>query len=116
MREPDLEGALVAEGRTSGDALERDAAEPVDVRRRGGRLSSDQLRREVVERPHHLPRPGEHGVRASLREAEVRQQCGPVAVEEDVRGLDVAVHDAGFVQRVEPASDLTDDPNDVAER
>jgi hypothetical protein len=42
-------------------------------------------------------------------EAEVAQQRCPVGGDEDVRRLDVAMHDAGVVRRVERSGNLLDD-------
>src|SRR5687767_12604543 len=55
MRQADLEQALVGKRSVAGRAFEGEAAERVYVCERCPRLAPDQLRREVVERPHHLP-------------------------------------------------------------
>ena len=59
-----------------------------------------------MRRPEQLAVGGQAGRVRAAREAEVRQRSGPLAVEQDVRGLDVAVQHALPVQRVEAAPEL----------
>src|SRR4051794_6504890 len=89
-----------AERRRAGQALEDDAAERVDVRGRADVLAPDLLGGHVVQRSERLPGPREVGGLAVLGQPEVGHVRG-VAVEEDVGGLDVAVHEPGVVQRVD---------------
>ena len=76
----------------------------------------EHLGREVVERPHHHPGLGEHRVRAAFREPEVRQARRTRLVDHHVRRLDVAVHDAARVQRVQPRRDVGHHADHVRER
>ncbi len=75
------------------------------------------LGRHVVRRAHHLrgsregrrrPHPGQFG------QAEVRDLDLPVVIEQDVAGLDVAVHDALFVGVLQRRADLADDRERLA--
>ena len=54
MRRADAEEAPVGERRPSGNALERDAAERVHVARRCRFPATDELGRQIVQRPEHL--------------------------------------------------------------
>ena len=75
--------------------------ERVDVGRRADVLAADLLGRHVVQRAERLPGPREVRGLAVLGQPEVRD-VGAVAVEQDVRRLDVAVHEPAGVQRVDP--------------
>ena len=56
-------------------------------------------------------RPGDRA-----RNAEVGDQGAVFLVEQDVSGLQIAVHDAGFVGRDETGSDLARDPQRARDR
>ncbi len=98
-------------GHLAGERVEEQAAERVDVRARVDALAADLLGRDVVERADPVA-----GLRAAgdrqrvLREPEVRQVDVVVGGQQDVRGLDVAVHEAGGVRLVQRRADLRDDP------
>ena len=89
-------------------------AEREDVRPCRHRLAFGLLRRHVGRRAHDQSRPGvEPGHRFfglialdQLRKAEIEYFCATVAGDQDVRGLDIAVHDAAAVRGVERRGDL----------
>jgi hypothetical protein len=103
LREP-----LALEGAAPGDQLVGQQAERVDVAA-GGHLAPLQLLGR-----HVGGRAGTHVVARELRresgQAEVGETDLPLAVEHDVRGLEVAVEDALLVCRGEPRRHL---PRDV---
>ncbi len=114
VRAGEVEHRLVGERCPARRALVRQASERVDVRCAGRLRAAEHLGREVVERPHHHPRLGEHRVRATLREPEVGQVGRTRLVDDHVRRLDVAMHDAAGVQRVQTRGDVGDDADDVS--
>ena len=60
VRRADAEEAAVTKWWLAREALERDAAERVDVARRRRLAATDELGRHVVESSEHLPRAGQH--------------------------------------------------------
>ena len=101
-------------GTPSGQRLDHDRADRVQIRLRGGRPARSALRGQV-------PRSAEHDARERdvvgplvrvgseiecLRDAEIGDLRVPVFLEEDVAGLDVPVHDAESVGCSEGAEDL----------
>ena len=103
----------LANGDWPGERVEEHAAERVDVGAPVHLLAADLLRRDVVDGPDELAGAGQPlrggGV---LGEPEVRQVdvvALVAALDEDVAGLDVAVHEAAGVRRVERAPDVGDD-------
>ena len=99
--------------------VEQDA-ERVEVAR-GARVDRrDALGRHVLRRAEHLAGAREPRVLRRARDAEVEQlgEVGPVGAsrEEDVLGLEVAVHDAEVVGARERARDLDHDGQRAAER
>ena len=105
-----------ANGGLPRDAGVDETAERVDVRARGRLVATDELGREVVDRPQHLAGQREHRVVLALGQPEVGQPRDAVDVEQDVRGLDVAVNDSGAVQGVESRRHVGGDAHDVVER
>jgi hypothetical protein len=106
VREADLGDSASGERRLARDALVEHAAERVDVARARRFLSLDQLGREVVRGAEQLALGGEPGRVGAPRQAEVGERCDALAVEEDVRRLDVPVQDVARVQGVESAAEL----------
>ena len=88
-------------GARAGQQLERDDRErvTVDGRRRG--LAAGLLGREIAGRPEHGSRSREGVQTDGARDAEIGDLHRALLVEEEVRGLDVAVDDATRVGRVE---------------
>ena len=62
-------------------------------------LAADLLRCHVVERPNRLSRLGEEAGLVVLGKAEVRHICATLAVEQDVRRLQIAVDELMGVKR-----------------
>jgi hypothetical protein len=93
--------------RLAAQQLEGRAGKPVLIRPAGDRLALDLLRRGVVRGAHELPGSGVHERRreGALAEPEVGQVhvIGPArpGVQQDVGGLDVPVHQARRVRRVQ---------------
>ena len=79
-----------------------EVAPPVDLR------SLHLLRGHVVGGAHDVAG-ARHGGGGQARHAEVHDLHRAVLVDEDVGGLDVAVHDAGLVRVGQPGQDLHDD-------
>ncbi len=105
-------GALLVRDRP-GQAFEHQTREAVLVGAAVQRLASDLLGRHVVDRAHELTVGGPLLGR-TLGEAEVRQVAmlaSPVAIEQDVARLDVAMDEPAPVGGVERVGDLLEDGN-----
>ncbi len=85
----------------AGQCLVEDDAERVDIRPRRDGLARDLLRAGVLGRPQDRPRGRRPGVGRGAGDPEVGHACLAVVVDQDVRGLDVAVHDAVLVGELE---------------
>jgi hypothetical protein len=96
------------ERRFAGEALVEHAAERVHVGPRVHVVAPDLLGGEVVERADDTARVG-RGPAELLRDAEVGEVRVIVPVQEDVRGLHVAVHERPAVRGVERAGHLGED-------
>jgi hypothetical protein len=101
------ERALGDEGRRARDALVEHAAEGVEVRARVDEVAEEVLGRRVREGAREgaslerlAPRAGEE-----LREAEVHEHHAAVVGEEDVLGLEIAVHHVARVERREAVAE-----------
>jgi hypothetical protein len=94
-------------------ALVEEAGEGVDVGSAAHLPAPDLLGRDVVDRPHDLTRIDDRSaVRRARAEAEVREVAvlpSGTTGEEDVRRLDVAVHETALVGGVERSCDLSDE-------
>ena len=107
----DRDVRLAVERLASGQALEHEAAERVDVGGRPDGLAANLLRRGVIERADEeaclrdplAPRP--------LRDPEVGQVHPPAGLEQHVGRLDVAVNEVFRMRRVERPRDLLEDRN-----
>ena len=113
------------EGTLGGEHLVDHAAEREDVARRSGGLAADLLGRHVADRSQECPRAGHHRRRLGLvaeaddlraRQAEVEHLDVAGRLEENVGGLDVAMHDVVRVRRGEPAGDADRDAQRVVQR
>ncbi len=109
MAHSDLDGDLSRERRRAGKHLVDHHADRVDVAGRSRGAPARVLGRHVARRSERRRR---RAVRAALgkpRDSEVADPDAPVAGEQDVRRLDVAVHDALLVRASErPAEQLCD--------
>jgi hypothetical protein len=113
----DLDGALAGERRPSGQHLEQDRPDREEVAAEVEALAAHLLGRHVPRRPHQHPRArdvvrdGERlrevGVHRP-RQAEV-EELHAVHGQENVRGLEVAVHDPARVQRLQGREDAEAD-------
>ena len=82
----------------------------------GDALGRDLLRAHVRERAEQLARRRHRVARGfAAREPEVGELHAPARVDEDVRGLDVAVQDADLVRGVQRARDVDQDPQVAVE-
>ena len=98
------------ERRLAGQALVQQAAERVHVRAAVDRLAFDLLGGDVRRRAERAPvQQRATLVDEAAREAEVGEVDVLAGVEQDVRRLHVAVHEAARVRRVERARDLRAD-------
>jgi hypothetical protein len=116
VREPDLGRASPGERRFADQALVEDAPERVDVAGARGLPSLDQLGREVMGRPEQLALRGQPRRVRPAREPEVRERRSALAVEEDVRRLDVPVQDPARVKSVEAAAELGSEIDGLLQR
>lgn len=108
MRPQQRRVLLALEGRPAGEGFVDDARQAVEIAPAVHRPAGDLFRRHVVERADELPVRGEPGQRQRLlRQPEVREVdvLGVVAVgargDQDVAGLDVAVHEIVVMGGVE---------------
>jgi hypothetical protein len=104
--------ARPSERHVADQALVEEASERVDVSAAVHLGAPDLLRRDVVDRSHDLPRIGDAAIRGAGAQPEVREVAVLLAWtpgEEDVRRLDVAVHEPALVRGVERARDLADE-------
>ncbi len=103
----ELTPELARRGHRLGDVGEQGCRRGVGLERHapGQHLVGDDRHgRHVLRRPHHGARARQAAHRAhQLGEAEVGQHRSPVGVEQDVRGLDVAVQDAVRMRVAESA-------------
>jgi hypothetical protein len=100
----------------AGQRVVEHAAERVDVGARVDLLAGELLRRHEVDGADPLPRRGQPRLGADdLREAEVGE-VGVLAAEQDVGGLDVAVHQPDGVRGVQRGADLRADRGDAVGR
>ena len=96
---------LAEERHPAGEALVEHEPERVEVGAAVEPAAAHLLGRQVLGRAHHHVVAGEvvAGGAEALGDAEVGQQHAAVGGDEDVAGLDVAVHEAGAVGGVERA-------------
>jgi hypothetical protein len=105
---------VAREGHAAGERLEEHAAERVDVGARVAALAAHELRRHEVDRADHHARLCERDVPGHRRvDAAGDPEVGEVGVlgavlvarHQNVRGLDVAVHQSAPVRRVQRRRD-----------
>ena len=102
---------LAEERDAAGEALVEHEAERVEVGATVELATADLFRRQVLRGAHHhvVAREVVVGRVEALGDAEVGEQHAPVGGDEDVAGLDVAVHEAGVVGGVERRRDARAD-------
>src|SRR4029077_20749778 len=88
---------------------EEDDAEGVDVARWAGGRSTCLLRRDVRGGAEHRSRLGQRAGVSHVRDPEVGDLGPALAVEQDVRRLEIAVDEATTVRMSEPGRDLGGD-------
>ncbi len=110
------DGRAGVERLAAGEHLLRDDPQGVEVAGAGGSTAERLLGREVLRRAQHLAGTRVRGAVDGPGDAEVGELHPPVGGDEDVGGLDVAVHDAGRVGRRERERRLADDAPHLAGR
>src|SRR5688572_5552643 len=89
------------EGRETDQRLVHHDAESVEVAPTVEELAARLLGRHVVRRSHHVAAPRHAASEMARRDSEIGDEGVLVFVEQDVVGLDVAVHEASTVRVVE---------------
>ena len=106
VREQHGRAARAREHDGAGEALERDRRERVAVGRRGRVAAAHDLGREVGDGADELAGRRERRLGAGAGEAEVGEEGVIARRDEHVLRLDVAVHEADGVRRIERVGDL----------
>ena len=106
LLERDGDGVVAVEGRVPGQALVADQAQGVDVAGRRGQPALGLLGREVLRGADDLAGLGQRDAAGRMGDAEVGDLHAAVGADQDVPGLDVAVHHAGRVRLTEPEGGL----------
>ncbi len=104
--ERDLERRAAGERKPASQEAVEDDAEGIDVGRGPSRPALGLLGREVRGGAHDRPGLGQRGLAGRACDAEVGELRAALRVEEDVRGLQVAVDDAALVRVCETGRDL----------
>ncbi len=110
-----LEEAALRKRRSPRQTLEDHAPQGVNIARGGRRLTFHQLGRHVIESPKGLARSGQGSVGAPFGESEISKQGIAGHVDQDVRGLDITMHEAGIVEGVETRTETGGKVHDVGE-
>ena len=112
----DRRGAVALERPLSDEHLVQHDAQRIDVRRRGRGLAAGLLGAEVVDRAEGRARQRHLRLGDRPGDAEVDDLDPPVAPDEHVPGLHVAMDDPVRVRRREPAGDRGGDPRRLLRR
>ncbi|RAN93592.1 hypothetical protein GUI43_06584 [Micromonospora noduli] len=105
----DLERIVTGERRAAGQAAVGDRAQGVDVGGTADRPTGGLLGSHVEGGARHRVGAGDAGDVGGAGHAEVHQDDGAVLLHQQVAGLDVAVHDAAAMRRVERCGRLGHD-------
>jgi len=111
--ERDVHLRLAREGASTRRCLVGDDAEGVEVSGGGRQFAHSLLGRQVLGGAHDHAGGCQVDLVAGAGDAEVRQLHHTVGANNDVRGLDVAVHDARAGRSAEGHRDLDEDRNEV---
>ena len=95
----------------TGQHLEQQHAQSVDVRLRGDFFTLGLFWRQVIERPDDVACLGQVFAFDVLGDAEVGQVGVAVLIQQDVAGFEIAMHDARTMGAVQCFADLGGDSN-----
>ena len=109
LLERDRDRVVAVEGGVPGEALVADQAERVDVAGRRGQPALGLLGREVLGGADDLAGAGQRDAAGRPGDAEVGDLHAAVGADQDVAGLDVAVHHAGPVRLTEAEGGLPEE-------
>nr|BFE75625.1 hypothetical protein GCM10020092_089260 [Actinoplanes digitatis] len=109
MTQRDLQGVVAVERRVPRDAVVCDRAEGVNIGCRGDVALGDLLGRHVERRADDRVEAGHAGHGGGAGHAEVDKDHGAVGLDDQVAGLDVAVHRAVLVGGVQGVARLRHD-------
>ena len=98
----------------AGAGLVEDHAQRVEIAL-GRHVAARLFRRHVGRGAHEVTRLGQRGIARRVGDAEIAEQ-GPILHQEDVGGLDVAVHRAELVNRLERTQELHTEGCDIGDR
>ena len=116
VREGDVDLCFAGERTSTGRGLVGDDAQGIQVADGGRDLAHGLLGRQVLGGAHDHARSGQVDLARRARDAEVRQLHHAIRANNNVRGLDVAVHDARARGSAQRHRDLNEDRHEVLGR